>query len=150
MAKDPRDRYQSAGEVREDIQRALQGVPVAAPRTGTYGAVTQRVGAATAMAGRPTGAMSDYQYGSDDGYPPEPEERRWLPIVLWAAGILLVLGVVGGVAHAILGGGSAAHAVPQVNGQALSQAEAPLTHAGLNVTVQGHPRATGPNNILIH
>ena len=31
MAKDPADRYQSAGEMRNDIQRALSGVPVAAP-----------------------------------------------------------------------------------------------------------------------
>ena len=31
MAKDPADRYQSAAEMRNDIQRALSGVPVAAP-----------------------------------------------------------------------------------------------------------------------
>src|ERR1700752_2305499 len=61
MAKDPRDRYQSAAEMRQDIQRALQGMPVAGPRTSAYGAATQRVGPATAMA--PTGAISDYQYG---------------------------------------------------------------------------------------
>jgi beta-lactam-binding protein with PASTA domain/tRNA A-37 threonylcarbamoyl transferase component Bud32 len=149
MAKDPRDRYQSAAEMRQDIQRALQGVPVAAPRTGTYGAVTQRVGPATAMAGMPTGAMPDYQYGSDDGYPPEPGERRWLPIVLWIAGILLVLGVVGGVAYAILGGGSSGHAVPQVDGQTLTQAETAITHAGLKFTVQKQPSATVAKNIVI-
>ena len=50
MAKDPRDRYQSAAEMRQDIQRALQGVPVAAPRTAAYGTATQRMGPATAMA----------------------------------------------------------------------------------------------------
>ena len=72
MAKDPRERYQSAAEMRTDIQRALQGVPVAGPRTSAYGATTQRVGPATAMAGMPTGAMTDYQYGDgDDGYPPD-------------------------------------------------------------------------------
>ncbi len=127
MAKDPRDRYQSAAEMRQDIQRALQGVPVAAPRTAAYGTATQRVGPATAMAGA-TGAMAGYEYGrDDDGYPPEPPERRWLPIVLWIAGILVVLGVVGGVAYAILGGGSSGHAVPQVNGQTLTQAEKAIT-----------------------
>ena len=31
MAKDPAERYQSAAEMRTDIQRALSGVPVAAP-----------------------------------------------------------------------------------------------------------------------
>jgi serine/threonine-protein kinase len=149
MAKDPRDRYQSAAEMRQDIQRALQGVPVAAPRTAAYGTATQRVGSATAMAGMSTGAMSDYQYGSDDGYPPEPGERRWLPIVLWIVGVLVVLGVVGGVAYAILGGGSSGHAVPQVNGQTLSQAQKELTAAGLKYTVQKQPNATVPKNIVI-
>src|SRR5580700_1478390 len=147
MEKDPRDRYQSAAEMRADIQRALQGVPVAAPRTAAYGTATQRVGA-TAMA---TGAMAGYQYGrdDDDGYPPEPTERRWLPIVLWIAGILVVLGVVGGVLYAILGGGSSGHAVPQVNGQTLTQAEKEITAAGLKYTVQKQPNPTVPKNIVI-
>jgi eukaryotic-like serine/threonine-protein kinase len=150
MAKDPRDRYQSAGDMRQDIQRALQGVPVAAPRTAAYGATTQRVGPATAMAGVPTGALPGYQYGrDDDGYPPEPPERRWLPVVLWVAGVLLVLGVVGGVAYAILGGGSSGHAVPQVDGQTLSQAEKAITAAGLKYTVQKQASATTPKNIVI-
>jgi eukaryotic-like serine/threonine-protein kinase len=146
MAKDPRDRYQSAAEMRQDIQRALQGVPVAAPRTAAYGAATQRVGPATAMA---TGAMPGYQYGSDDGYPPESTERRWLPIVLWVAGILLVLGVVAGVAYAILGGGSSGNAVPQVNGLTLTQAEHQITQAGLKFTVQKEPSDTVPTGIVI-
>jgi beta-lactam-binding protein with PASTA domain/tRNA A-37 threonylcarbamoyl transferase component Bud32 len=147
MAKDPRDRYQSAAEMRQDIQRALQGVPVAAPRTAAYGTATQRVGPATAMA---TGAMAGYEYGPpDDGYPPEPPERRWLPIVLWIAGILVVLGVVGGVAYAILGGGSSGHAVPQVDGQSLTAAQKAITEAGLKYTVQKEPSSTVPKNIVI-
>ena len=60
MAKDPRDRYQSAADMRTDIQRALQGVPVAGPRTSAYGATTQRVGPATAMGAMPTGAIAGY------------------------------------------------------------------------------------------
>jgi serine/threonine protein kinase len=139
MAKDPRDRYQSAAEMRADIQRALQGVPVAAP---------QRAGTATVMAGT-TGAMAGYDYGQgDDGYPPEKEKRRWLPIVLWILGVLLVLGVVGGVAYAILGGGST-HAVPQVDGQTLTQAEHEITQAGLKYTVQRQSSQTVPKDIVI-
>jgi beta-lactam-binding protein with PASTA domain/tRNA A-37 threonylcarbamoyl transferase component Bud32 len=149
MAKDPRDRYQSAAEMRQDIQRALQGVPVAAPRTAAYGTATQRVGPATAMAGVPTGAMPGYQYGQDDdGYPPEPPERRWLPIVLWIAGVLVVLGVVGGVAYAILGGGSG-HSVPQVDGLTLTAAEHQITQAGLKYTVKKQPSSTVPRNTVI-
>jgi serine/threonine-protein kinase len=149
MAKDPRDRYQSAAEMRADIQRALQGVPVAAPRTAAYGTATQRVSPATAMVGVPTGAMPDYQYAGDGGYPPEPTGRRWLPVVLWIAGVLLVLGVVAGVAYAILGGGSASHAVPQVDGQTLTQAKHAITRAGLKYTVQKQPSATIRKNFVI-
>jgi beta-lactam-binding protein with PASTA domain len=149
MAKDPRDRYQSAAEMRADIQRALQGVPVTGPRTAAYGAPTQRVGPATAMTGMPTGAMPGYQYGQDDGYPPEERKRRWLPVLLWIAGVLLVLGVVGAVAYAILGGGTASHAVPQVDGQTLTQAEQAITRAGLKYTVQKQPNATVGKNIVI-
>jgi serine/threonine-protein kinase len=145
MAKDPRDRYQSAAEMRQDIQRALQGVPIAAPRTAAYGAATQRVGPATAMA---TGAMPDYQYGSDDGYPPEEKERRWLPIVLWIAGVLVVLGVVAGVAYAILGGGSG-HAVPQVTGLPVSQAQQEITKAGLTYKVEPRPDPNIAKGIVI-
>ncbi len=101
------------------------------------------------MAGA-TGAMAGYEYGrDDDGYPPEPPERRWLPIVLWIAGVLVVLGVVGGVAYAILGGGSSGHAVPQVDGQSLTAAEKAITDAGLKYTVQKQPSATVPKNIVI-
>src|SRR5262249_13946612 len=136
--------------MRADIQRALQGVPVAAPRTVAYGATTQRVGPATAMAGMPTGAMPGYDYDrGDDGYPPEEKKRRWLPIVLWIVGVLLVLGVVGGVAYAILGGGSSTYAVPQVDGQTLTQAEHAITQAGLGYTVVRQPSATVPKNTVI-
>jgi eukaryotic-like serine/threonine-protein kinase len=149
MAKDPRDRYQSAAEMRQDIQRALQGMPVAGPRTSAYGAQTQRVGPATAMAGTPTGAIPDYQYGEpgDDGYPPDRGRRR-LAMWLWIAGAVIVLGVVGGVAYAILGG-SSGPAVPQVDGQTLQQAEQSITHAGLTFKVVQTPSTTVAKNIVI-
>jgi beta-lactam-binding protein with PASTA domain len=151
MAKDPRDRYQSAAEMRADIQRALQGVPVAAPRTAAYGAATtQRVGPPAAAAGMATGAMAGYDYGrGDESYPPEDRERRWLPIVLWILGVLLVLGVVAAVAYAILGGGTSTPAVPQVDGQTLTQAEHAITQAGLKYKVVKQSSSTVPKNIVI-
>jgi serine/threonine-protein kinase len=150
MAKDPRDRYQSAAEMRTDIQRALQGMPVAGPRTAAYGAATQRVGAPAAMVGMPTGAIDDYQYGDDgDGYPPDRRRRR-LTMWLWIAGAALVLAVVGGVAYAILGGGSSGNAVPPVNGLHVAQAEQEITKAGLKSTVVDQPSATIAKGIVIN
>src|ERR1700684_3498581 len=65
MEKDPADRYQSAGEMRNDIQRALSGAPVAAPMlTDGYGPGTRRMGAATQQGGR-TAAIPPYRYGPD-------------------------------------------------------------------------------------
>ena len=66
MAKDPADRYQSAADMRTDIQRALSGVPVAAPpRSAEMYPATQRLGPAVTD-GR-TGAIPPYQYGPQDG-----------------------------------------------------------------------------------
>src|ERR1700730_2321848 len=66
MAKDPAHRYQSAGEMRADIQRGLSGMPVDAPPTGSYQR-TQRMGSSTMMAGGggyggPSHAIPAYQH----------------------------------------------------------------------------------------
>jgi eukaryotic-like serine/threonine-protein kinase len=150
MAKDPRERYQSAADMRTDIQRALQGVPVAGPRTSAYGATTQRVGPPTAMGAMPTGAIADYQYDDQgDGYPPDRRRRR-LTMWLWIAGAAIVLAVVGGVAYAILGAGNSGNAVPTVNGLQVKQAEQEITKAGLKSTVVEQPSATTPKGIVIN
>jgi serine/threonine-protein kinase len=147
MAKDPRDRYQSASDMRADIQRALSGVPVAGPRTGVYGA-TQRMGPSTALAGPPTHAIPDYQYGEEEDYPPE-RRRRGRTIALWVIGALLVLAVVAGVGYAVLGGGSAGNAVPPVNGQPVAAAENAVKKAGLVPLVQLKADNNVPKGIVI-
>jgi hypothetical protein len=71
IAKDPKDRYQSAAEMQADIQRALSGM---------------FLGAAPAAVPSPAPGYNyrdsgDYNYsGSDGGYPPDrrPLWRRWL------------------------------------------------------------------------
>jgi eukaryotic-like serine/threonine-protein kinase len=151
MAKDPRVRYQSAGEMRADIQRALSGVPVAAPQTGAYGP-TQRMGPGTALAGRPTTAIPGYDYGEEEpAYPARRRNRR--AALLWAAGVLLVLAVVGGVAYVVLGQGSSGNPVPQVTGFTQAAAVRAVTHAGLTPVVKqqanptvakGHVISTNP------
>ena len=149
MAKDPAQRYQSAAEMRTDIQRALSGVPVAAPRGMGY-ATTQRMGAAGAtMAAGATRAIPGYEYGQEeDEYAEDgggPRRRTWL---WWAAGVLLVLAVLGGVAYAFFGGNGGV-AVPQVNGLPVKQATEQVTKAGLEAKVVKESNSAVPKGTVI-
>jgi serine/threonine-protein kinase len=150
MAKDPAQRYQSAADMRTDIQRALSGVPVAAPRTMGYG-TTQRMagpGGATMAAG-PTRAIPGYEYGPEEGDYTEGgggmRRRTWL---WWTLGALLVLAVLGGVAYAFFGG-SGGVAVPQVSGLPVKQATDQVTKAGLTPKEVDRPNATVQKGIVI-
>src|SRR5215470_4422577 len=103
MEKAPADRYQSAGEMRGDIQRALSGFPVAGPArspspyagaAGPY-AGTRRLdpmGGQTQMQG-PTGAMPPYEYGPPDGGG-RGARRRGRPVWPWVTALvaLVVIG----------------------------------------------------------
>ncbi|GAA2410479.1 Stk1 family PASTA domain-containing Ser/Thr kinase [Nonomuraea africana] len=79
MAKDPAHRYQGAGEMRADIQRAMTGMPVEAQTmtlSNGYGSGTRTM-AATQGAGpatQRTGAIPPYEYGEGD--PPTRGGRR--------------------------------------------------------------------------
>ena len=118
MAKDPAERYQSAAEMRTDIQRALSGVPVAAPPQATemYAPGTRQMGPGTMMAGAAaTGAISPY--GPDgDGYGEDGGNGRrkalWWILGIVAALLLIVIGYL-----LLSGGGGKTTAVPSVVGQ---------------------------------
>ena len=110
MAKSPADRYQTAADMRADLQRAASGMPVAAApptRLDMY-PQTQRMGAGTMMAGATSQIppVEDYDYagrGYDrDGRGGGGTSRRWIP---WVLGLVLVVGVVAGVAYYLLAGG---------------------------------------------
>ena len=136
MAKDPADRYQSAAEMRMDIQRAMNGMAVAAPtRIDNYGR-TQQMGGATMMAS-PTTAVPPYNYGPDDtdGRPP----RRSYRALLWILGLLVVLGAVGALAYMMFGVGGKSYAVPLVQGLPVARAQQDVTNAHLRSTVVNQP-----------
>ncbi|MBV9445443.1 MAG: Stk1 family PASTA domain-containing Ser/Thr kinase [Streptosporangiaceae bacterium] len=138
MAKNPADRYQNAAEMRADLQRAASGMPIAAPaptRMDMYGPRTQRMGADTMMAGA-TSQIPPVEYDEyDDRYPRHGGGggRRWIP---WVVGLLLVLGVVGGVAYYLLGGNSGNTFVPQVNGLSQTAAVRLLQQNHLQASIQ--------------
>jgi eukaryotic-like serine/threonine-protein kinase len=70
------------------------------------------------------GAGGGYGYGDGNG---GRRSHRWIP---WVVGLVLVLGVVLGVAYYLLAGGKT-YSVPLVNNQTLSQAEKDITANGL-------------------
>jgi len=136
MAKSPADRYQTAADMRADLQRAASGLPVAAApptRVDNY-SNTQRMGS-DPMSGRTSAipAVADYEYagqgydrgsGRGGGY-------RWIP---WVLGLVLVLGVVIGVAYYLLSGGKT-YSVPLVNNQPVAAAEREIAQAHLRSNV---------------
>jgi beta-lactam-binding protein with PASTA domain/tRNA A-37 threonylcarbamoyl transferase component Bud32 len=126
MAKDPGDRYQSAGEMRNDIQRALQGMPVAAPTRFDAYQGTRRMGQATQMAGS-TSAIPPYGYGPEEDQP--GGRKKWPWIVAALAAILIIVGLIWGLNYVSSSGGNIA--VPNVVGETQAQAERQIVQSGL-------------------
>jgi eukaryotic-like serine/threonine-protein kinase len=149
MQKDPADRYQSAGDMRNDIQRALSGAPVAAPMPGDgYGAGTRRMGsAATQVAGR-TAGIPPYRYGPEDGGPSGPQRRRVWPWLALATVVAVLIAAI--VLLKYVTGGSGGVPVPNVTGQTLPVAEHAITSAGLKVGLltPQQSSATGKNRVI--
>jgi beta-lactam-binding protein with PASTA domain/tRNA A-37 threonylcarbamoyl transferase component Bud32 len=139
MAKSPADRYQTAADMRADLQRAASGMPVAAApptRLDMY-PQTQRMGAGAMMAGATSQIppVEDYDYagrGYDrGGRGGGGTSRRWIP---WVLGLVLVIGVVVGAAYYLLAGAGKTYAVPLVNGEPVALAKAQITAAHLRST----------------
>ena len=144
MAKSPADRYQTAADMRADLQRAASGMPVAAapPTRFDMYPQTQRMGAGTMMAGATSQIppVEDYDYaGRDYDYAGSGgrggaggSNRRWIP---WVLGVVLVIAVVGGVAYYLLAGAGKTYAVPLVNGEPVARAQAQIQAQHLRSTL---------------
>jgi serine/threonine-protein kinase len=155
MAKDPADRYQSAAEMRGDIQRALSGYPVAAQMrpTGTYvagGPGTRRMDplGATALQG-PTGAIPPYKYGPPDTGPRTSHGRR-RPIWPWVSALvaLIVIAAIVLAYMALTAHNTGSTTVPNVVGQKLAAAESALTAKGFHVNAKAHVTSSGAPNVV--
>jgi beta-lactam-binding protein with PASTA domain/tRNA A-37 threonylcarbamoyl transferase component Bud32 len=151
MAKSPADRYQSAAEMRADLQRAASGMPVSAPTTrlDNYPR-TQRMGTGAMMAGTTQiPSVDDYDYPGGDydrGGRSGGGARRWVP---WILGLVLVIGVVAGVAYYLLAGGGKTYAVPLVNNEPVATAEAQVKAAHLRSTVIDQASANVNKGLVI-
>jgi eukaryotic-like serine/threonine-protein kinase len=153
MAKSPADRYQTAADMRADLQRAASGLPVAAApptRVDMY-PNTQRMGV-DPMTGRTSAIppVADYEYagaGYDRGRGGGGGGgRRWIP---WVVGLVLVLGVVIGVAYYLLAGGGKTDSVPLVDGQSVASARAAIATAGLRSAVVDQASSSVQKGLVI-
>ncbi len=142
MAKSPADRYQTAADMRADLQRAASGLPLAAApptRLDMY-PQTQRMGPGTMMAGATSQIppVEDYDYAGQRGGG-GGSSRRWIP---WVLGLVLVLGVVAAAAYYLLAGGGKTYAVPLVNNELVATARQQIAAAHLRSTVVNQPNAS--------
>jgi serine/threonine-protein kinase len=156
MAKSPADRYQTAADMRADLQRAASGLPVtAAPptRLDMY-PQTQRMGTGTMMAGATSQippvedydyARRDYDYAGQRGGG-GGTSRRWIP---WVIGLVLVLGVVAAAAYYLLAGSGKTYAVPLVNNEPVATARQQIAAAHLRSTVINQPNANVKSGLVI-
>jgi eukaryotic-like serine/threonine-protein kinase len=142
MAKDPADRYQSAPEMRADIQRAMTGLPLAAPTEMMQS--TQRMGGAT-MVAPPTSSIPPYEYGDEE----EPPRGRGRRVALWTLFALVVLGVVIAVAFLLLDSGGQTYPVPYVVGKTQAQATSAVQQAHLNPQVTQQNSSTVAKGVVI-
>src|SRR5689334_5389542 len=157
MAKSPSDRYQTAADMRADLQRAASGMPVAAApptRFDMYPQQTQRMGNTGTMVAGATSQIppvEDYDYagrGYDyGGRGRNGGGRRWIP---WVLGLVVVIGVVAGVAIYLLAGGGKKYAVPLVNGESVTQAKSQIIAAHLKVgNVVNQPNSSVKKGLVI-
>ena len=148
MAKDPADRYQSAGEMRNDIQRAISGAPVAAaPVSGQAYSGTRRMGQSTQLAGR-TGAIPDYAYGAPDEQEDEPGRRRVWP---WVAALVALIVIAAGIFVLRSLDSTSPYSVPNVIGltQAKAEQEIVSSHLQVGTPVTRRPSASVPAGHVI-
>ena len=125
LAKNPLNRYQSAGDMRQDIERALANQPVTAEAVMTDAERTQFI----ARTPPPPVALRRTDYTE----PEEDDSRR--TGLIWAAVVVALLLVIGGAGWAIVNfgkdNGPATVSVPSIIGMTPDAAEQAIRQANL-------------------
>jgi serine/threonine-protein kinase len=126
LAKNQLNRYQSAGDMRQDLQRALAGQAVSAEAVMTDAERTQFI----ARTPPPPAAMRRTDYR-----PPDDEDDGRRTGLIWAAVVIALLIVIGVASYLIVhfgsNGGPKLVAVPSVVGQSKQAADNTIRNANL-------------------
>jgi serine/threonine protein kinase len=140
LAKNPLNRYQTAGEMRTDLQRAIAGQAVEAESIMTDEERTQFISSAQASAPK-HGVLTPVDDDEDD-------QHGHRGAVIWTAVILALLLVIGVSAYALLkankkGSGPTQYAVPSLVGLSATAAENAIRLAHLTIN-SNHEDSNGP------
>ena len=154
LTKDPDYRYQSADEMRADIEACLDGQPVAATAAmgaagyGGYGGYNQDQPTTALRQADPNSAQTSMlpPVNADDGYgyDDRPDRRRQKKsntstILLVVAGVLVLIGaiLIGKSVFGSNGGGSGDVTVPNMVGSTVPAAQKLADNAGVTLKVGG-------------
>lgn len=131
MQKNPQDRYASAAEMREDLQRVAKGQPVAAASYGAVAGALGRSAAADETSVMPAVTPAMVAQGDRPQIRPVPE-RRTSPWV-WVGVAALVIALAVGIALALGAFGGGKVVVPTLTGLTEQEATTELAKSGLEL-----------------
>jgi len=139
LAKSPDDRYQTAAAMRADVDRAIAGLPVAAPMPASVlpsSALDQTARLAPVSA---AGAASVTRPANKTG--------RWVALTLGVIAVIVAMLFVG---RAVFGSSESQKvAVPNLTGLTVAQAQISLSNVGLTLGQQTPAQSDKPKDTII-
>lgn len=147
LSKNPDNRYQSADEMRQDLQRLLAGqsvqaTPVLADQTVALATPVQRRDATTVIP--PVAGVVVEETMMAPPRPPGGDGRRGLAYVLTLVLIAALLIAAGAVVYGVLSNNTSTVVVPNVVGKPVADAQNTLQARGLSSTTATATSATVP------
>jgi beta-lactam-binding protein with PASTA domain len=144
LAKDRLERYQSAFEMRADLERAAAGLPVAAAHDTA--AATQLIAAPVGYDSY--GTVADLDQVEDVGEP-EPRGMSWGRLVLIALAILAVAGIIGYLLFRGGDDGAQQVGVPNIVGEPVESAQQLIEDRGLVMGTPVEQETDNPDEVGI-
>jgi serine/threonine-protein kinase len=149
LAKRVDERYQSAAEMRADIDRALEGRPVYAPSVYSAGAATEHFLRPTRSDAAPTAVVPPVSPVAHRDEPPPPR-RTWLWVLLLLLLAAIVIAALIVVPKLLSDDGPEQVQVPRIIGMSVEQADTALQQRGLSLGEETTVTTGGPRNTIIH